>query len=113
MQGANSKNRTIRIIMIKIISHHGELGNVPQSEVTEASEESMAWIILFMYLVKSNIGPYIWYICVTLGLNNSTSSSCVAFRIFKANLFCKTIFLICICSALRAEIAFWESCKTW
>ena len=38
-QGANSKNRTIRIISIKIIFHHGELINVSQSEVTEASGE--------------------------------------------------------------------------
>ena len=39
MQGANSKNRTIKIIMIKIVFHHGELVNVSQSEVTEASQE--------------------------------------------------------------------------
>ena len=29
---------------------------------------------------------------------------CAAVRISKANLFCKTTFLICACSALRAEI---------
>ena len=34
MQGANSKKRTIRIIMIKIVFHHGELVNISQSEVT-------------------------------------------------------------------------------
>ena len=39
MQGANGKNRTIRIIMIKIVFHHGELVNISQSEVTEASGE--------------------------------------------------------------------------
>ena len=42
MQGANSKNRTIRIIMIKIVFYHGELVNVSQSEVTEASGGSIA-----------------------------------------------------------------------
>ena len=42
MQGANGKNRTIRIIMIKIVFHHGELVNISQSEVTEASGESIA-----------------------------------------------------------------------
>ena len=42
MQGENSKNRTIRIIIIKIVFHHGEIVNVPQSEVTEASGESIA-----------------------------------------------------------------------
>ena len=36
---------------------------------------------------------------------------CTAVRISKANLFCKTTFLICACSALRVEIAFWESCN--
>ena len=36
IKGANSKNRTIRIIMIKIVFHHGELVNASQSEVTEA-----------------------------------------------------------------------------
>ena len=41
-QGANSKNRTIRIITIKIVFQHGELVNVSQSEVTEASGESIA-----------------------------------------------------------------------
>ena len=42
MQGANSKNRRIRIIMIKIVSLHGKLVNISQSEVTEASGESIA-----------------------------------------------------------------------
>ena len=42
VQGANSKKRTIRIIMIKIVFHHGELVNISQSEVTEASGESIA-----------------------------------------------------------------------
>ena len=42
MQGANGKNRTIRIIMIKIVFHHGELVKVSQSAVTEASGDSIA-----------------------------------------------------------------------
>ena len=42
LQGANSKNRTIRIITIKIVFQHGELVNVSQSEVTEALGESIA-----------------------------------------------------------------------
>ena len=42
MQGANSKNRTIRVIIFKIGFHQGELVNIPQSEVTEASGESIA-----------------------------------------------------------------------
>ena len=52
MQGANSKNKTIRIIVIKIVFHHGELLNVSQSEAIEASGVSMTPIILFMCLVK-------------------------------------------------------------
>ena len=36
MKGANSNNRTIRIIMIKIVFHYGELVNVSHNEVTEA-----------------------------------------------------------------------------
>ena len=42
MKGSNSKNRTIRIIMFKIVFHPGELVNISQSEVTEASGESIA-----------------------------------------------------------------------
>ena len=42
MQGADSKNRTLRIIMIKIVFLHGELVKVSQSEVTEALGESIA-----------------------------------------------------------------------
>ena len=42
MQGANSKYRTIRIITIKTVFHHGEPVNLSQSEVTEASGESIA-----------------------------------------------------------------------
>ena len=52
MQGANSKNKTTRIIVIKIVVYHGELVNVSQSEAIEASGVSMALIILFMWLVK-------------------------------------------------------------
>ena len=52
MQGANSKNKTTRIIVNKIVVHHGELVNVSQSEAIEASGVSMALIILFMWLVK-------------------------------------------------------------
>ena len=40
--GAKSKNRTIRTVTIKIVFHHGELVNISQSEVTEASGESIA-----------------------------------------------------------------------
>ena len=40
--GAKSKNRTTRIVTIKIVFHHGELVNISQSEVTEASGESIA-----------------------------------------------------------------------
>ena len=52
MQGANSKNKTIRIIVIKIVFYHGELVNVCQSEAVEASGVFIAPIILFMCLVK-------------------------------------------------------------
>ena len=52
MQGANSKNKTIRIIVIKIVFHRGKLVNVSQSEAIEASGVSMAPVILFMWLVK-------------------------------------------------------------
>ena len=41
MQGENSKNRTIRIIVIKIVFHDGELVNV-QSEAVESSGVSIA-----------------------------------------------------------------------
>ena len=114
MQGANSKNRKIRIIAIKIVFHHVELVNISQSEATEASGSSIAWIIVLMCLVK-------WVILVLLsGIYvqhwvwiMAQVAPCVAVRISKANLFCKTTFLICICSALRAEIAFWESCTAY
>ena len=52
MQGANNKNKTIRIIVIKIVVHYGERAKVSQSEAIEASGVSMAPIILFMCLVK-------------------------------------------------------------
>ena len=52
IQGANSKNRTIRIIVIKMVFHHRELVNVSQSEAIEASGVAIALIILFMCLVK-------------------------------------------------------------
>ena len=42
MQGANSKNRTIRITTIKIVFYHWELVNLSQSEVSEALRESIA-----------------------------------------------------------------------
>ena len=54
----------------------------------------------------SNISSHIGYICTALGMNNGTSSSCEALRISTATLFCKTTFLICICSTLRTEISF-------
>ena len=52
MQGANSKNKTIRIIVIKIDFHHGELVNVSQSEAIEVSGVFMAPVILFRCLVE-------------------------------------------------------------
>ena len=52
VQGANSKNKTIRIIVIKIVFHHGELVDISQTEAIEASGVAMAPIILFMCLVK-------------------------------------------------------------
>ena len=52
MQGVNSKNRTIRIIVIKIVFHHGELVNVSQSEAIEASGVSISSVTLFICLVK-------------------------------------------------------------
>ena len=112
MQGANSKNKTIRIIVIKIAFHHGELVNVSQSEAIEASGVSMAPVILFMCLVKwvtlvlisgIYVQHWIWMMAQV--------PPCAAVRISKANLFCETTFLICAYSALRAEIAFWESCN--
>ena len=52
MQGANTKNKIIRIIVIKIVVYHGELVNLSQSEAIEAAGVSMAPIILFMCLIK-------------------------------------------------------------
>ena len=80
MQGANSKNRTIRIIRIKIIFHHGELINVSQSEVTEASGEFTVHVVQGNHLVHvfskvSYINVHISYICTTLGMNKAISSS--------------------------------------
>ena len=51
LQGANSKNRTIRIITIKIAFYHSELVNISQSKVTEGSGECITLIILIMYMV--------------------------------------------------------------
>ena len=42
VQGANSSSRTIRIISIKIVFHHGEVVNISKSEMTETSGESIA-----------------------------------------------------------------------
>ena len=42
MQGANSRNRTIRINAIRIVFLYGVLVNVSQSEAIEASEVSIA-----------------------------------------------------------------------
>ena len=75
MQGAKNKNRTIRIIVIKIVFHHGELVNISQSEVIDALGVSIASIILFIYLVKLETLVLIRYICIALGMNNGTSSS--------------------------------------
>ena len=52
MQGTNSKNRTIRIIVIKIVFHLGELVNISQSEAIEASGVSIAPISLVIHSVK-------------------------------------------------------------
>ena len=107
MQGANSKSRTIRIIKIKIVFHHEELVNISQNEVTEASGVSIAWVILFMCLVKwvtlvlipgIYVQHWVWIMAQV--------PPCAAVRISKANPFCKITFLICICSELRAEIVF-------
>ena len=80
MQGANSKNRTIRIIRSKIIFHHGDLINVSQSEVTEASGEFTVHVVQGNHLVHvfskvSYINVHISYICTTLGMNKAISSS--------------------------------------
>ena len=100
MQGANSKNRTIRIIVIKIVFHHGELVNVSQSESIEASRVSTASIILIMCLVKwvtllltsgIYVQHWVWIMAQV--------PPCAAVRISKADLFCKTTFLICAFSA--------------
>ena len=42
MQRAKNKNRTIRIIVIKIVFHHRELVNISQSEAIEALGVSIA-----------------------------------------------------------------------
>ena len=52
MQGANSKNKAITIIVRKIVFHHGALVNISQNEAVEASGISKAPVILFMCLVK-------------------------------------------------------------
>ena len=52
MQGANSINKTIRIIVVKIVVYQGKLVNVSQSEAIEALGVFMDPIILFMCLVK-------------------------------------------------------------
>ena len=50
--GSKQQNRTVRIIVIKIVFHHRELVNVPQSEAVEALGVSITRIIVFMCLVK-------------------------------------------------------------
>ena len=101
MQGAN---KTIRSIVIKIVVHHGVLVNISQSEAIETSGVSIAPVILFMCLLKgvtlvliSGIYAQHWVVIM------AQVPPCAAVRISKANLFCKTTFLICICSALMAE----------
>ena len=42
MHGAKNKNITIRIIVIKIVFHHGVLVNISQSEAIEALGVSIA-----------------------------------------------------------------------
>ena len=77
MQGANSRKRTIIIITIEIVFHCGELVNVSQSDVTEASGESINLNHLIHVFSKvSNISTHICYICTALDMNNGTSSSC-------------------------------------
>ena len=95
--GNKQQNRTIRIIVIKIVFHHRGLFNVPQNEAFEASGVSIARIILFMCLVKwvtlaliSGIHVQHWVVIMT------QVPPCAAVRISEANLFCKTTFIICI-----------------
>ena len=64
IQGANSKNKTIRIIVIRIVFHYGDLVNVSQSETIEASGVSIAPIILYMCLVKLVTSVLISGICI-------------------------------------------------
>ena len=52
MQGTNSKNRTVRIIVIKIVFHHREIVTLSQSEAIDALGVFIAPIILIMCLVK-------------------------------------------------------------
>ena len=75
-QGTNSRKRTIIIITIKIVFHCGELVNVSQSDVTEASGESINLNHLIHVFSKvSNIRTHICCICTALDMNNGTSSS--------------------------------------
>ena len=60
MQGGKSKNRTIRIIVINIVFHHGELVNFSQSEAIEASGVSKTPVILgHVFSKMSNISAHI------------------------------------------------------
>ena len=75
MQGANSKNKPIRIIVIKTVFHHGELVNVSQSKAIEASGVSMAPNhLVHVFSKMSKISAHIRYICTELGMNDGTSS---------------------------------------
>ena len=76
MQGVNSKNRTVRIITIQVVFLCRELINVSQSEVTEASGESVNLNHLVHVFSKvSSISTHICYICTALDMNSGTSSS--------------------------------------
>lgn len=74
MQGANSKNRTIRVIKIQIIFHQlmWKLVNVSQRGLR--SIHSLNHLVPEFSKV-SNIRAHIRYIRTTLGLNNGTRSS--------------------------------------
>ena len=62
--------------MIKIVFHRGELVNISQSEVTEASGESVNLNHLVHVFSKvSSISTHICYICTALDMNSGTSSS--------------------------------------
>ena len=59
MQGANLKNKTIRIIVSKIVFHHGALVNISQNEAVEASQgdtlvSSTTWAGIIFFLTPDS-----------------------------------------------------------